>query len=104
MLLVEFPMNIQQNWVVIKYRDMNDDNMWHLMEIDIETLHLLLSNFGIIGLRRMPMNKIISDNGTLSPDIKVNFCGASITMPCCPFALSAYDRCLPFLVQDFADI
>lgn len=47
MLIIEFSPNIKYGSNLLKYRNIND-NKWYTLHINIETLGLLLRNFGII--------------------------------------------------------
>jgi len=51
------------------------------MEIDIETLGMLLFNFGIIGLRYYK-KPIYLDTPLSSSDLQVQYCGSEVTLQC----------------------
>ena len=81
MLFIEFDTNIKNGLNILKYRNI-DDNIWYYLYIDIQTLNLLLLNYGIISVYKIPTKKINCDNGTLSPDINLKYCGANIQLKC----------------------
>lgn len=56
MLLIEFEEHITDGLNILKYINVEHDN-WYYLYIDIETLNLLVTNFGIITTKRVP-NKI----------------------------------------------
>lgn len=82
MLLIEFEENLIYGLNILKYRNVDDDN-WYYLYIDIETLNLLITNFGIISTKRKPTRNICLDNPSTSKNINVKFCGASINLKCC---------------------
>ena len=45
MLIVEFSSNVTDDNNKILYRDINDD-IWNIIELDLQTLNLLVSNYG----------------------------------------------------------
>jgi len=53
MLFVEFSKNLNQDMNILKYKDVNDDN-WYYLYIDIETLVILIINYGIISTNKIP--------------------------------------------------
>jgi hypothetical protein len=81
MLLIEFEQNLTDKLNLLKYRNVDDDN-WYYLYIDIETLNLLLINFGIISTKRLPTQNICIDNYSTSKHINITFCGASIKLYC----------------------
>lgn len=81
MLIIEFDENILHGLNLLKYRN-SDDNMWYYMYIDIETLNLLLLNFGIIATKRIPTQYICVDNPLTSHIVRITYCGAQIEMNC----------------------
>ena len=81
MILVEIPENFSQGENIIKYKDV-DDLDWYYLHIDIETLNLLINNFGILSTRRIPTKKIILDNATTGRECMLNYCGAKISLQC----------------------
>lgn len=68
MLIIEFSPNIKYGSNLLKYRNI-DDNKWYTIHIDIETLSLLLENFGII-------------SNEYQKKVIVNYCGSKIEMYC----------------------
>ena len=81
MLLIEFEENITYGLNILKYRNVKDDN-WYYLYVDIETLNLLVSNFGIISTKRIPTQYICVDNYTTSKNIIMKFCNAPINIKC----------------------
>ena len=81
MLLIEFDFNLNYGLNILKYRNVNDSN-WYYLYIDIETLNLLLINFGIICTLRLPTKAICIDNPITSKNIKIKYCGAHIELYC----------------------
>ena len=53
MLFIEFQTNINSGINILKYRNINDD-IWYYLYIDIETLSLLVTNYGIISTYKIP--------------------------------------------------
>lgn len=82
MLFIEFPLDLTYGETnILKYRNVDNDE-WFYMYIDIETLNLLVRNFGIISTHHIP-GKITSccDNPSTSTVIRyVKYCGARIEM------------------------
>jgi hypothetical protein len=87
MLLIEFKQKVDEK-ITILYKEI-DDNNWYSMNINLETLNLLLLNFGIIGkIQSTPFE-------TASKNIKLNYCGADISLYCgdnSPFYLPLLER------------
>jgi hypothetical protein len=81
MLLIEFEHNLNYGLNILKYRNVEDDS-WYYLYIDIETLNLLVTNFGIISSMRMPTHSICVDNPLTSKKINMKFCDASIGLYC----------------------
>ncbi len=81
MLLIEFEEHIIDGLNILKYRNVEDDN-WYYMYIDIETLNLLVTNFGIISTKRIPTQTICLDNPSTSKHISIKYCGAHIELNC----------------------
>ena len=81
MLLIEFEENITDGLNILKYRDI-DDAQWYYLYIDILSLTLLITNFGIISTKRTPTKSICIDNYSTSKKININYCGASIDLYC----------------------
>jgi hypothetical protein len=81
MLLIEFEENLKYGLNILKYRNITDDN-WYYLYIDIETLNLLVSNFGIISTLRMPTQYICADNPSTSKTINIKYCNAPIEFYC----------------------
>ncbi len=54
MLLIEFQQDLNYGSNnILKYRNVDSDE-WYYMYIDIETLNLLIENFGIVSTVRIP--------------------------------------------------
>ena len=81
MILIEFEENITDDLNILKYRNVQDE-FWNYLYINVETLHLLLINFGILSTKRIPTENIYLDNPSTSKNITINFCGASIELYC----------------------
>ena len=81
MLLIEFEENITCGVNILKYRSIEDEN-WYYLYIDIETLNLLIRNFGIISTKRLPTQNICLDNPSTSKNITLKYCCASIELYC----------------------
>ena len=82
MIIIEFPKHLTYGVNnIIKYRDI-DDNKWHYLYVDIETLNLLILNFGILSSNRIPLQPIYTDNSSTGKNISVKYCGAKINMRC----------------------
>jgi hypothetical protein len=52
------------------------------MYLDIETLNLLINNFGIISTYKTPTRCTSCDNQTTGKDILLKYCGADIQIGC----------------------
>jgi hypothetical protein len=86
MIFIEFPTKLHPTTNIIRYRDI-DSNDWHYMSLDIELLHLLVYNFGVISTYRLPDTYQLGtystcDNPTTSNVIKVTYGGANIELYC----------------------
>lgn len=81
MLFIEFQTNIHSGVNILKYRNINDD-VWYYLYIDIETLNLLVTNYGIISTYKIPTKFKNCDNPTTSNIIKLKYCGADIQLFC----------------------
>ena len=81
MLLVEFEKNINENLFIIRYKNINTEE-WYFLYIDIETLNLLLQNFGIISMLKIPTLLCSADNPMTGPKITIKYFKAEINMNC----------------------
>jgi hypothetical protein len=81
MIIIEFENNITYGLNILKYRDINDDN-WYYVYIDIETLNILLRNFGIISTLRLSTQKFNIDNPCTSKNIIMSYCNTNIQIYC----------------------
>lgn len=81
MLFVEFPINLEHGSNILKYRDIEKDS-WYYLYIDVETLNLLIENFGVISTHTIPTIRTNADNPTTSKYVHVKYCNADITMYC----------------------
>jgi hypothetical protein len=81
MLFIEFQTNINSVINIVKYRNINDD-IWYYLYIDIETLNLLVTNYGIISTYKIPTKITNCDNPTTSKIINLKYCGADIQLYC----------------------
>lgn len=83
MLLIEFEENIEENDFIVRYKSEKEIN-WSYIRMDIETLNLLTSNFGIMSTKFVP--KVSTSSLTVtSPSSKqfdVTYCGVPITLNC----------------------
>ena len=100
MLLIEFDENSTDGGLnILKYRDSENDSendSWYYLYIDIETLAILISNFGIISTIRNSLN-ICIDNEFTSKTINMKYCGAPISLHC----LNKSSLYLPILEQPY---
>ena len=81
MLFIEFEINLNSGLNILKYRNINDD-IWYYLYIDIETLNLLVINYGIISTCKISTKFTNCDNPTTSKIIKLKYCGADIQLYC----------------------
>ena len=81
MLLIEFEENITDGKNILKYRNIEED-FWYYLYIDIETLNLLVTNFGIISTIRFPTENINLDTPLTRQNINIKYCGAPIELCC----------------------
>jgi hypothetical protein len=81
MLFIEFQTNINDGINILKYRTINDDS-WYYLYIDIETLNLLITNYGIVSTYKIPTKFTNCDNPTKDNIIKLKYCGANIQLCC----------------------
>ena len=82
MLLIEFDPNLKYGFTnIIKYRHVEEDS-WYYLYIDVETLHLLLYNFGILSTWRIPTKAICLDTPITGKKIKCKYCNALIELLC----------------------
>lgn len=79
MILIEFPKDLCQENIPIKYRNI-DDHDWSYLECDIQTLSLLLSNFGIVSTTLYRYGPQCLDNPTTGLTISATYCGAEISL------------------------
>lgn len=82
MIFIEF--SIELNYMdtnILKYRNVNDD-IWYYLYIDIETLNLLVLNYGIISTYKILTKYTNCDNETTSKIIKLKYCGCPIKLYC----------------------
>ena len=100
MLFIEFQPTLHDGLNLLKYRNIDDD-IWYYMYIDIETLHLLLTNFGIISTRRIPGKFTNCDNPSTSPIVNINYCGANIQSWCGQYSADKIPRCLQHIEQNY---
>lgn len=96
MLFIEFQINLNSGLNILKYRNVNDDS-WYYLYIDIETLNLLVTNYGIISTYKNPTNFTNCDNTTTSKIIKLKYCGADIQL-CCGNNTEFY---FPYIEQNY---
>ena len=81
MLLIEFdPIITDDQHILVKYRDINEAD-WFYVYCDLSTLNILLNFFGIVSVMRFS-GRVNCDNGTLSNEINLKYCGAAIHVSC----------------------
>jgi hypothetical protein len=81
MLFIEFPIDLDCGNNIIKYRDVSDES-WYYIYMDLETLNLLIQNYGIISTYKIPTRFTNADNPTTSTIVKIKYCGAAIELYC----------------------
>ena len=82
MLLVDIPYYLYSGETnIVKYRN-TDDEDWYYMYMDIETINLLLQNYGIISTVQVPGIYRCCDNPTTGKIVNLNYCGAKIILEC----------------------
>jgi hypothetical protein len=95
MLLVDIPVYIDSgDKNIIRYRNVESEE-WFYMYMDIETIHLLVENYGIISTIQVPTRYRCCDNPTTGKNIILNYCGANIELHCgnnSKFDLSLLDQ------------
>ena len=96
MLLIEFEHNLNYGLNILKYRNIEDDS-WYYLYIDVETLNLLVTNYGIISTYKIPTKHTNCDNETTSKIINLKYCGADIKL-CCGNNTAFY---LPYIEQNY---
>ena len=96
MLFIEFETTLNDCNNIVKYRNVDNDN-WYYLYIDIETLNLLVTNYGIISTCKIPTKHTNCDNETTSKTIKLKYCGADIQL-CCGNNTEFY---LPHIEQNY---
>lgn len=74
MIFIEFQPNLNYRSNLIKYRDIHASN-WYYLYLDIETLNLLVTNYGVITTFKFPTS-------FTSKIIELNYCGADIQLFC----------------------
>ena len=96
MLFIEFETNLNYCSNILKYRNVDDDK-WYYLYIDIETLNLLVTNYGIISTYKTPTKYTNCDNETTSKIINLKYCDANIQL-CCGNNTAFY---LPHIEQNY---
>jgi hypothetical protein len=81
MIFIEFPENLTTTNFIVRYRNVLEED-WYYIWIDIETLNILIQNFGIISTLIIPSKPICIDNPTTSKTICIKYCGANIKLIC----------------------
>lgn len=81
MLFIEFQSNLNDGLNMLKYRNIEND-IWYYLYIDIETLNLLVTNFGIISTYKIPTKFTNCDNQSTSKNINLKYCNANIELYC----------------------
>ena len=81
MIFVEFQTNLNYGLNMLKYRNIEDDN-WYYLYLDIETLNLLITKFGIISTYKIPTKITNCDNETTCKIINIKYCGTDIKLFC----------------------
>lgn len=112
MIIIEFPLELNQNSNVIRYRNIlnnhNEDLNWHIILCDFQTLNYIINNFGIIGtvlyLSNKKCQELCVDNPSTSDIINVSYCGANIKLLCSKYLNSntvKKHKALNHLIQNF---
>ena len=82
MLLVDIPKYIEYgDKNIVKYRDVESEE-WFYIYMDIETINLLVQNYGIIATVQVPTIYRSCDNPTTGNYFKLNYCGAELELYC----------------------
>lgn len=81
MIFIEFQKEFNYGTNILKYRNIDDDS-WYYMYIDLETLNLLVQNYGVYGTIQYPTISRNIDNPSSGKDIKINYCGTEINLHC----------------------
>ena len=87
MYVLEFPAEIWENEILVKYIEVDDNREpakcgWCNIKMDLETLNLLIQNCGMQSIYKMPNQRGNCDNGTLSHEVRIKYCGAEIDLYC----------------------
>ena len=81
MLFIEIPQEFDYgDKNIIKYKNVNDDK-WYYLYIDIETLNLLVSNYGIISCVQEIGHRYV-DSPLTGDEVYLEYCGAKIKLYC----------------------
>lgn len=96
MLFIEFQTNLNSDLNILKYRDIENDS-WYYLYIDIKTLNLLVTNYGIISTYKIPTKNTNCDNPTTSKIINLEYCGANIKLYCG----NNTDFYIPYIEQNY---
>jgi hypothetical protein len=82
-LLIEFEARWKNGLNKIRYRGV-EEKTWNYLDVDIETLNLLVKHFGIISTCSMYNGQRIKciDNLTTSTEIQMKYCDAEIKLQC----------------------
>ncbi len=82
MLFIEIPYELLNGLNRITYRSIDEDT-WQTMYIDVETLNLLLQNYGVISTAPREIGRRVSvDRPETSRNLKLEYCGAEINLYC----------------------
>ncbi len=82
MLLLGIPEYIEYgNKNVVKYRNVESEE-WFYIYMDIETINLLLRNYGVISTKQIPSVYRCCDNPTTGKTVRLNYCGAKLQIEC----------------------
>lgn len=79
MILIEFRKDLTSGLNILRYRNVDDSN-WNVLQIDIETLNLLILNFGIISANLECGEYLCIDNPSTGKNINVKYCGADLEL------------------------
>lgn len=99
MLLVDFPIELQYGDNIVRYREVESSD-WYYLHMDIETLNLLIQNYGLISTVRTPTGFTNCDNPTTGAEICVKYAGVDIVMVCKGPYNEGY-KALRYIEQDY---
>lgn len=81
MLFIEFQHFVTNTNNLIRYKEVHSEE-WYYMYVDIDTLSILVANYGIISTRKIPTKVTNCDNYSTSREIKLLYHNAPISFYC----------------------